>query len=313
MVNKIGANKAFYVLFAIFAIGLYMLFSLVTKIAPLTVSHTVYYCQKAINNILLTLPHALPPLLTFILLSIFIIGFTSLALKLLRTALFIRKIMGTRVITPKKIGNITKELKITTKVDVVESDLYSPFCYGLLKPRICISLKLVNSLSTGEIKTVLLHESYHLNNKDPLKILLSEIAASMFFFVPILKDIRNYYILSKEIAADQLAVKLAGVENLRLVLIKILSSPTPVFSGVASFGSYKDLEQRVCVLASNHKIRVKVSLLRLSISLTFFIFAIAALNLPVYAIEDSHETHAYFICPYGGERVFTPATYSPNN
>jgi hypothetical protein len=54
--------------------------------------------------------------------------------------------------------------------------------------------------------------------------------------------------------------------------------------------------------------------------------------MPVYAIEDNHETHSYLICPYGGDcmlscaeqgvmkempfskdSIFTPANYSPNN
>ena len=332
MVNKLEANKAFYILLAIFATGLFILFSLVTKIAPLTLSHTVYYCQKVITNILFALPHALPPLFTLILLSIFIIGFTLLLLKLSKTFIFIRKVMGKKVITPKKVDNITKQLGIDTKVDVVKSDLYSSFCYGLFKPRICLSLKLVKSLNTKELKAVLLHENYHLKNKDPLKILLSEIAISMFFFVPILKDIHSHYTLSKEVAADQLATQLEEVRYLRSALIKILLSPTPVLSGVASFGSDKDLEQRVNILVNNHKIKVKMSFTRLVISFAVFLFAIASLNLPVYAIEDSHQTHSYFICPYGGECMlscakqgvmqempfskdptFTPANYSPNN
>lgn len=329
--NRLEANKAFYVLLAIFAVGLFMLFKLVTKIAPLTLSHTVYYCQKAISSIIFTLPHALPPLLALILLSIFVIGLALLTFKLLRTFFFIRNIVKNKVTAPKKVEDIAQELGIA-KIDIVKSEFYSSFCYGFFKPRICLSLKLAQSLNKKELKAVLIHENYHLKNKDPLKILLSEIAASMFFFVPILKDIHNHYTLSKEIAADQLAIQLEEVKYLRSALIKILVSPTPTFSGVASFGSSGDLEQRVNVLTNNHNIGVKISSVRLIMSFTVFILALVTLNLPVYAIEDSHETHSYFICPYGGEcmlscakqgvmqempfskdRIFTPANYSPNN
>ena len=331
MLSRLEANKAFYILCAISALGLFMVFSLVTKIAPLTISHAVYYCQRVVTNILFTLPHALPPFFVLILLSIVTIGLLLLTYKLLRTFFFVRKMMEDRVAVPKKIKDIAQSLGLA-KVDVISNGLCSSFCYGLLKPRICLSLKLAKSLNAKELKSVLIHEGYHLKNKDPLKILLSEIAGSMFFLIPIIKDFQSYYTLSKEIAADQLAVRLEGVNYLRSALVKILRSPAPAFSGVASFGSDRDLEQRVDVLANNHKVKVKISAVRVVISFTVFIFALIALNLPVYAIEDGHERHSYFICPYGGEcmlscakqgvmsempfskeRIFTPASYSPKD
>ena len=334
MLSKLEANRAFYILFAIFAVGLFMLFSLVSKIAPLTFSHAVYYCQKAISNIFFTLPHTFPPLFIFALLSVFIIGFILLAFKLLRTYIFVGKIIKNRVLPPSAVRDLSFELGIIDRVDVVKNDCLSSFCYGLLKPRICVSLKLVKKLSKKELKAVLIHETYHLKNYDPLKILLSEIAASMFFFIPILKDIHNYYIHNKEIAADQLAIQSEQVKYLRSALIKILVSPAPAFSGVASFRSSEDLEQRINILTNNYKRGVKISLVRAVMSFAVFVLALVTLNLPVYAIEDSHETHSYFICPYGGEcmlscakqgvmkemplpfskdQIFTPANYSPNN
>ncbi len=73
-----------------------------------------------------------------------------------------------------------------------------------------ISSNLIKSLSEGELKVVLLHESYHLKHRDPLKIILSQVATTMFFFVPILKDIHSHYALSKEISADLQANKTKG-------------------------------------------------------------------------------------------------------
>ncbi len=332
MLSRISANKAFYILFGFFALGVYILFSLINKIAPLTVSHTIYYCQKVLSNILFTLPHSTPSILMMVLASIILIGLFLLLIQLLKTYLFIRKTIKNKIAIPSKVNRIVLELEIVDKIDIVKNRLLLSFCYGLIKPRICLSLNLVRTLSEKELKAVLIHESYHLKSKDPLKILLSQIATSMFFFVPTLKDIHSYYTLSKEVAADQLATESKSINDLKSALTKVLRSPTPVLSRVASFAN-DNLEQRINVLTKTKKLSLKISFLRLIMSFSIFVLALVALNMPVYAIENNHDdSHSYFICPYSGEcmlscteqgvmsempfgkdRIFTPANYSPNN
>ena len=104
-----------------------------------------------------------------------------------------QKTLKNKVITPQKVNKIAKELGLVDKIDVVKTKSFSSFCYGFVKPRICLSLKLAKALNGRELKAVFIHETYHLKNRDPLKILLSQAATSMFFFVPTLRDIHNYY------------------------------------------------------------------------------------------------------------------------
>src|SRR3989344_2956775 len=293
MLSRVSANKAFYILFGFFALGVYILFSLINKIAPLmTVSHTIYYCQKVLSNILFaeqrgfasfTLPHLAPPLVVLLLIFIILIGILLLAIQLSKSYLFIKKTLKNKVITPQKVNKIAKELGLVDKIDVVKTKSFSSFCYGFFKPRICLSLKLAKALNGRELKAVFIHETYHLKNRDPLKILLSQAATSMFFFVPTLRDIHNYYTLSKELAADQLAIQSKGIKYLKSALAKVLLNPHPVLTGVASFGN-DNLEQRINVLTNNKKMSIKISSLNLLVSFIVFMFALIALNMPVYAI-----------------------------
>lgn len=306
MVSRLGANRAFFILFGLFTLALYMLFGLITKIAPLTISHTIYYCQKALSNILFTLPHFAPPLVVLVLISIILIGLSLLAIQLSKTHLFIRKTLKDKVIAPEKVTKIAILLGVVNNIDVVKNESLSSFCYGLIKPRICLSLKLVKILNERELRAVLIHESYHLKNRDPLKILLSQIAVSMFFFVPTLKDIHNYYALSKEVAADQLAIQAKSIKDLKSALTKVLLNPSSILTGVASFGS-DDLEQRINILTNTRKNSLKTSPWNLLASFIVFIFALIILNMPVYAIEDGEDNHAYFVCPYGGECMLSCA------
>lgn len=328
----IGANKTFYILSTIFTVGLFVLFSLLSKVAPLALNHTIYFCQKVLSNILFTLPHSFPSLLVLILLLVVFVGFSLLLSKFVKTQLFIKRVLKNKIATPKKIYKIASRLNIKKDIDVVNDQRFSSFCYGFVKPRICLSLNLTQSLSEKELTAVILHESYHLKHKDPLKIILSEVAASMFFFVPTLKDFQSHYVLSKEVAADQLAVQDRGSWGIRTALIKVLNFSTPSFSGVSSFANEDSLEKRVEILTNPRSgLRIKISGMRLILSLVVFLSALALLNLPVYAVENG-DSHAYFICPYGDEcmmtcsmggaakelpfstqKQFTPANHSPNN
>src|SRR3989344_6774042 len=128
MLGRIGANKAFYILFGVFALALYILFSLINKIAPLAISHTVYYCQKALSNILLTLPHLTPSILVLALTSIILIGLSLLAIQLLKTQLFIRKILKNKVATTQKINKVAEQLRLADHIDVVRDEQLLSFC-----------------------------------------------------------------------------------------------------------------------------------------------------------------------------------------
>lgn len=91
-------------------------------------------------------------------------------------------------------------------------DLETPFCFsaGFISPRVYLSRYIVESLAPEELEALLLHEKYHVENRDPLKILLGQIVTSALFFIPILKVMFKRYLIEKEVAADQSAIKYQG-------------------------------------------------------------------------------------------------------
>lgn len=299
-----SANKSFYFLLTLFILGLYTLLSLLSKIAPLTVSHTVYYCQKILSGFMVTLPHLFPPLLASVLSLIAATGVLLLLYQVIKTGLVVKGLLKYRVPISKKMDHVSSALNLRDKVIVIKNMQSIAFCYGLLFPKICISDSMIKSLNKNELKAVLIHESYHVKNRDPLKILLSQIASSMFFFIPTIKDIQEYYILSKELAADQLVIKSSQIKHLRYALLKLLSGPKYSLSGVAAFSSPNDLEQRIKSLTgSGGKLTFRVSTARSLLSFGVLIFSLFLVNLPVYAVENGSDNHTLFMCPLGGECV----------
>lgn len=301
---NLTANKSFYILFAVFILGIYILFGLLSKIGPMMISHTVYFCQQVVSDFMITLPHLLPPVMIGLLSLIALIGFGLLLFQINKTQVFVSRLLKKKIATSMEIEKIASELGMEGKITVVKDRTYISFCYGLLNPRICISNTMVKSLNVGELKAVLVHESYHVKNRDPLKILLSQIAASMFFFIPTLRDVHNYFILSKEINADKLVIQSKGVKQLKLALLKLLSFSMPSISGVATFANSNDLEQRIKVLTSQtYNVGAKPSSIKLLVSLMVFAAALFLLNLPVYAVENGMDDHTLFMCPFGDECV----------
>lgn len=294
-----GANKAFYTSLAFFIVSSILLLALFKKVAPLTVSHAVYYCQTLLANTIITLPHSLPSLFAILLSLILITGFLTFAIQVIKMRVLIAKLSRNRVSIPQKVASISLFFGMADRVDVVRDERCLSFCYGFLKPRIMLSSQLFKILTKEQLKAVLLHEQYHLKNYDPLKIILGQVATSMLWFLPVIKDFHDHFVTLKEFSADQLVIDVQkSARNLKLALAKVVDySITPV-SGIVPFVSIRGLEARILHLTGNReKPSFKLSLMRLLMSIFMILFILVTINIPVYAIETGNNSHAYLICP----------------
>lgn len=124
-----------------------------------------------------------------------------------------------------RLLTLCAELNITSQVMVLITPIPLAFCFGLLRPRICLSTGLVNALSTPELKAVLLHEDFHRCHYDPLRTLLADSMASVLFFLPAVTEWRDLFLTSTELAADRHAIQLNGRFSLAGALHKLLTHP----------------------------------------------------------------------------------------
>lgn len=79
---------------------------------------------------------------------------------------------------------------------------------GILKQRIVISTRLIESLSEDETKAVLAHEAYHCLNAHPSKKWVLRRLAQVMRYFPILKGLSLYYSIWIELLADRYAIEL---------------------------------------------------------------------------------------------------------
>lgn len=109
-----------------------------------------------------------------------------------------------------KLSRSAAKLRVASRVTLVRSTDLRAFCFGLLQPRIWVTTALAECLTEPELEAVLLHEKYHLEKLDPLKVAVGKIAASSLFFLPIVKSFYARYLIAKELAADEAAVREQG-------------------------------------------------------------------------------------------------------
>jgi Zn-dependent protease with chaperone function len=111
------------------------------------------------------------------------------------------------------------------------------FCFGLLRPRVVVTSGLLERLTLEEQAAVVWHEAEHVRNREPLKCLVARLASNTFFWIPLLRDLLDRFLLVKEIAADQRAV--AHTERAALVgaLYEVASAPSLAAVGAGDFAS----------------------------------------------------------------------------
>ena len=103
------------------------------------------------------------------------------------------------------------------------------FCFGFLRPRICLSTGLAELLTQPQLRAALLHEEYHRKRFDPLRLLLAEALGTAFFFLPIVQEWRTSFKIRLELDADQYAVRKTGKAALAGALHRLLIyTPTSV-------------------------------------------------------------------------------------
>jgi beta-lactamase regulating signal transducer with metallopeptidase domain len=205
------------------------------------------------------------------------LGLTSLFGQLLATLSLIRTMLSRRVTVSHRVGAIAAGLGLAGRIDIVRDVRPFSFCYWFRRPRICLSTGLIKRLDDGELRAVLLHERYHLRQRDPMRLVIARYFAAGLYVVPVVEELVEYYTVQKEVAADQAAVRvLGGVRELASALFKALPDADDVDLGLlVPVGSLSVTEARIEQLVDGRAVPLGLS--RVSIALSGGALAAAAI------------------------------------
>jgi len=147
---------------------------------------------------------------------------------------------------PPRLARLAQSADLVGRVDLLDDDMVYTFCYGLFRPRVCVTLGLANLLGDDELLAVLRHEAHHSHYHEPLRILISRTIASGLFFLPVAGALRNAFLAGKEVAADRAAVAAGDDLSLARALVKMLHTDCPSWpAGVLAIGSLSPTELRL--------------------------------------------------------------------
>lgn len=137
---------------------------------------------------------------------------------------FIRNNLKNRKgIISNKLEKVAKLLNLEKKIVEINNSNLVIFCYGIFKPKICISSKFTKKLTKEELATVLLHEQYHLINFEPVKLFIIKTISKTLFFIPGLKALVKQYFTLSELMADEWAInKSRSKTTLASAIYKVL-------------------------------------------------------------------------------------------
>jgi len=110
-------------------------------------------------------------------------------------------------------------------VEVIDDDEPFAFTFGLGDPRIAMSRGLIEQLSPAELDAVVVHESYHVRARDPLKLVVARTAARTCFFLPAIGHLVARYVAGRELAADRRSLRDPGRPALAGALYKVVAGP----------------------------------------------------------------------------------------
>jgi len=122
-----------------------------------------------------------------------------------------------------RLAQVISDLSLeASRIIETGSPVATVFCYGIWRPKICISEGLLEILSQDELEAVLLHENQHMMVREPAKIFIIKCFQHIFFFLPGLKETIKKYLAYSELAADESATaNFTDKSKLARALLKI--------------------------------------------------------------------------------------------
>jgi bla regulator protein BlaR1 len=235
---------------------------------------TVIFCQEMTKVVISGLPN------NFGIFIILILSFVVLT-SILKFSVVVINMWNLR----KKINkNI---LDINDNYITINSVRPFAFCFGIIKPKIYVSKKLIQILSKRELRSVILHEKYHIQKHDTLTLLIATVFESLTPHLPLVKDIIRNYKIERELMADKSAILELGSSNdLISVLKKLLKYESQIdFAGIPAIAGIDTLEPRIKRLVNNEHFIKAFSYKNIIISLISTIFLVFLALIPVNTSE----------------------------
>jgi Zn-dependent protease with chaperone function len=154
---------------------------------------------------------------------------------------------------------LDQALRLTPEVErgrvrIIHSSTPDAFTLGVIRPKICLSLGLLRSMSEAEVLAVVRHEHAHAKARDPLRLATVRLFSDFLWFLPVTRYVAEAFSRLAELSADEEAVA-AGSDSIELAsaIVKTAraASPAPRFAP-AAVGIF-EVEERITRLLGRER------------------------------------------------------------
>lgn len=154
---------------------------------------------------------------------------------------------------------LDRALRLTPEVEpgrirVLRSMKPDAFTIGLVRPKMCLSVGLLQTMTEREIQGVLRHEHAHLAARDPLRLAAVRLLSDFLWFLPITRNLVDAFSGLAEFRADDAAVS-AGSDALELAsaIVKTAKGASSGPRLAPALGGLALVEQRVTRLLGRER------------------------------------------------------------
>jgi Zn-dependent protease with chaperone function len=165
---------------------------------------------------------------------------------------------------PGKLSHIIQRQHLQSIPLSVVGGRPTAYTIGLLRPRIVVSLSLIQKTSDKQLEAIILHEFYHLKNRHLLWLLISRLVSSLFFFIPLIEYLAQQLKTEFELTADSFVV---SKQKTRDHLCGSLALNLQYAGGVIPHFATSPIEKRVESLLSHKVVFDKIGIIPFSLSL----------------------------------------------
>ncbi|MBI3287727.1 MAG: M48 family metalloprotease, partial [Chloroflexi bacterium] len=281
-----AARRSFYLLVGLSGASLAALLTLfISAPSPLMyVAELCYWALTSLGGAIYAWRWGFP---AFVLALISLAFLISVLQKVLSTHQRVQQLLQEECPMPPHLEQLACETGLAQRLRLIRSDQPLLFSFGLALPQVCLSTGLMDRLDSEELRAVLWHEQYHVQQRDPLRILLTMTLARGLFFIPTIGELRDSYVQAKELAADEEAIERMGdPEPLARALLKLLASDKIEMPAMAVTTGALNVTQDRIVHLLNHRLAVRTISPRRAIVSIAIMLVISLLSL--LPVEFAH-------------------------
>lgn len=260
------------------------------KYYPFLFRDLIYHCQHLTCSVIVRWSSNLGVFVFKLMVLLIVLTLIRLLVNYLKIFL-LRRSSFKKKVRSLAYESLYRQLQLEEKVVLVKDPKPFAFCLGFLRPKIILSTALLKLAKPQELEAILHHEKYHLEHKDALLMLLAKIIQSLFPFFPLISDQIRHYAVTREVKADEQAIKNLGSRKPLISILKKLVGYdlSPAYSTLPAFTNIDTLEIRIRTLIHDRYHYRHLSRRNLVLSFLSVLILVGLTLAPLHVVNTSVE------------------------